>query len=216
MKDTDDTLTPDLLLAGYTQGIFPMAEHQNDPGIFWVDPTYRGVLPLGGFHVSRSLGKHMRRGGYTVSLNRCFDRVVQHCADRDETWINAQISDLYSELHEMGHAHSIEVWAEEDLIGGVYGVSIGAVFFGESMFSRRTNGSKLALAHLNDHLLRCGFRLFDTQFITDHLASLGAVEIPRRDYHILLNDALGRGADIHAMPLDADTYGVWQRMTQTS
>ncbi|MFK7940599.1 MAG: leucyl/phenylalanyl-tRNA--protein transferase [Roseovarius sp.] len=216
MKDYDDTLTPQLLLAGYAQGIFPMAEHHDDPDIFWVDPSDRGVLPLSGFHISRSLGKHMRKGAYRVSLNAGFVDVLQACADRPETWINAQIFDLYTQLHKMGHAHSLEVWSDNDLIGGVYGVTIGAAFFGESMFSRQTNGSKLALAHLCDHLVRCDFRLFDTQFITGHLSTLGAVEISRRDYHVLLGDALNRPADIHAVPLDAAPYEVWQRMTQTS
>jgi leucyl/phenylalanyl-tRNA--protein transferase len=216
MKDADDTLTPELLLAGYAQGIFPMAEHQDDPDIFWVDPSYRGVLPLGGFHVSRSLGKAMRRADYNVTLNRCFADVVRGCADRPETWINSQIFDLYQDLHQIGHAHSLEVWREGNLFGGVYGVSLGAAFFGESMFSRQANGSKLALVHLSDHLERCGFRLFDTQFITDHLSSLGAVEIPRRDYHILLDDALARSADIESVPLATSCYEVWQRMTQTS
>ncbi len=216
MKDFDDTLTPDLLLAGYAQGIFPMAEHRDDPDVFWVDPSNRGILPLGRFHISRSLARRMRRGGYTVTLNNGFADVVQACADRDETWINAKIFDLYKKLHDMGRAHSIEIWHGDVLSGGVYGVTLGGVFFGESMFSHQTDASKLALAHLTDHLLRSGFVLFDTQFITDHLASLGAVEIPRRDYHILLMDALDRPGDILSVPLTQNPQEVLQRMTQTS
>lgn len=216
MIDPAPDVTPQLLLRAYAQGVFPMAESRDDPALYWVDPSDRGILPLDGFHISRSLARRMRRGGYTVSLNRCFDDVVRACADREETWINAQIADLYGQLHAQSHAHSLEVWQREQLIGGVYGVSLGAVFFGESMFSRATDGSKLALAHLVDHLRRCGFRLFDTQFITPHLASLGAVEIPRRAYHALLRPAVLLQTDIMAEPLDNDPQEVLQRMTQTS
>ena len=216
MSDTAQNLTPELLLHGYAQGVFPMAEHREDDDIFWVDPSDRGVLPLGGFHISRSLARKLRQARHHVTLNQCFAEVVAACADREETWINAQISELYGALHQRGNAHSIEVWQGDKLIGGVYGVSLGAAFFGESMFSYATDGSKLALAHLVDHLVRCGFVLFDTQFITDHLTRLGAVEIPRRDYHILLADALTRKADILSPALDPDPQGVLQRMTQTS
>ena len=216
MVDDDPAITPELLLRAYAQGVFPMAEGRDDPRMFWVDPADRGVLPLDGFHISRSLARRMRRGQHSVTLNTCFERVLQDCAARSETWINAQIFDLYGQLHTNGHAHSLEVWSDGTLSGGVYGVAIGATFFGESMFSNSTDGSKLALAHLVDHLRRCGFCLFDTQFITDHLASLGAVEIPRRDYHRLLAQAIRQPGDIHAAALDPDPYSVLQRMTQTS
>lgn len=198
------------------QGVFPMAEHREDTEVFWVDPADRGVIPLDGFHISNSLARRMRRGGYDVTLNRCFGDVVTACADRDETWISAQIFDLYGQLHEIDHAHSLEIWSDSTLVGGVYGVSIGAAFFGESMFSRQTDASKLALAHLVDHLRRCEFKLFDTQFITDHLASLGAIEIPRRDYHVLLNNALEIDSSITGLEIETNTQDVLQRMTQTS
>ncbi len=208
-------LTPEILLHGYAMGIFPMAEHRDDPEIFWVDPRRRGVMPLDGFHLSRSLARAMRRTHFTNSINRDFDAVVAACADRAETWINGEIAALYGALHRAGHAHSFEVWDGEELAGGVYGVTLGRAFFGESMFSRRTNGSKMALAALVDRLNRAGFTLFDTQFLTDHLASLGAVEISRAAYHAQLEDAKSGYADFTA-PALASLQDVVQRMTQTS
>ncbi|MGC1497017.1 MAG: leucyl/phenylalanyl-tRNA--protein transferase [Sulfitobacter sp.] len=208
-------LTPELLLHGYSIGIFPMAEHRDDPDIFWVDPRRRGVMPLDGFHLSRSLAKAMRKTSFTLSINRDFAGVVMGCADRVDTWINAEISQLYSALHHSGHAHSLEVWDGEVLAGGVYGVSLGSAFFGESMFSRRTNASKMALAALVDRLGRAGFTLFDTQFLTEHLASLGAIEISRAAYHSKLYQAkmgFGRFTD----PPETNFQDVMQRMTQTS
>lgn len=209
-------LPPKLLLRAYAAGMFPMAETRDDPEVFWVDPPRRGVLPLGGFHLSRSLARRMRRGGYAVSLDADFAAVLDACADRDETWINAPIRDAYLDLHARGAAHSLEVWEEGALAGGIYGVALGRAFFGESMFSRRTDGSKRALAHLVDHLRRCGFTLFDTQFITDHLARLGAVEIDRAAYRARLAEALSGDADIGAVPLERDPAQVVQRITQTS
>lgn len=208
-------LTPELLLHGYAIGIFPMAEHREDPEIFWVDPERRGVLPLDRFHMSRSLAKAMRRSSFEVRINTDFRGVVAACADRADTWINAEISNLYNILHENAHAHSLEIWDEDALVGGVYGVTLGAAFFGESMFSRRTNASKMALAALVDRLNRAGFVLFDTQFITSHLASLGAVEITRRAYHARLEHALGRQVRFSA-PETLPLQEVVQRMTQTS
>jgi len=195
------SLTAHHLLQAYAAGIFPMAESRDDPGVFWVDPQHRGILPLEGFHISRSLARRMRRGGYSLSLNTTFSGVVDACADRKETWINEEIRELYIALHEIGHAHSFEVWQQGRLAGGVYGVTLGGAFFGESMFSARTDGSKLALAHLVSHLRQCGFVLFDTQFLTPHLARLGAVEIPRAEYRLRLADALGHDADINAHPV---------------
>ena len=208
-------LTPEILLHGYSIGIFPMAEHRDDAEIFWVDPKRRGVLPLEGFHISRSLARRMRRGGYRITVDADFAGVVAGCADRAETWISDALRRHYLTLHAMGHAHSLEVWEGPVLIGGVYGVVLGAAFFGESMFSRRTDASKIALAHLVDRLNRAGFTLFDTQFLTDHLASLGGIEIPRAEYHRRLDAALSRQADFLA-PGPAAAQEVIQRNTQTS
>lgn len=209
-------LPPELLLRAYAAGVFPMAEHRADPEVFWVDPPRRGVLPLEGFHISRSLARRMRRGGYSATLDGDFAGVVEACANRPETWISTPIRDAYLALHARGHAHSLEIWQDGALAGGVYGVTLHAAFFGESMVSPCTDGSKRALAHLVDHLRRCGFTLFDTQFITDHLSRLGAVEISRATYRARLATALGAEADITAQPLDADPAQVVQRMTQTS
>ncbi|NOR31748.1 MAG: leucyl/phenylalanyl-tRNA--protein transferase [Sulfitobacter sp.] len=208
-------LTPDLLLQGYSMGIFPMAEHRDDPDIFWVDPRLRGVFPIDGFHISRSLARAMRRTAFTVSINTAFADVVTGCADRKDTWINAEIFALYRALYDRGTAHSLEVWEGDDLVGGVYGVTLGAAFFGESMFSRRDNASKIALACLIDRLKRGGFTLFDTQFLTPHLASLGAIEITRDAYHTRLEAALELTADFEG-PAPATPHDVIQRMTQIS
>ncbi|ETX14221.1 leucyl/phenylalanyl-tRNA--protein transferase [Roseivivax halodurans JCM 10272] len=211
------SISPDLVLQAYRVGVFPMAEHRNDPEIFWVDPRHRGIIPLDGFHLSRSLARTIRRGRYSVSLDTAFGDVMRACADRNETWINEEIIALYTALHERGHAHSIEIWDTEGrLAGGVYGVALGRAFCGESMFSVMRDGSKIALAWLVDHLRRTGFTLFDTQFITDHLASLGAIEIPRRDYLALLSEALSAEGDFHGTPLAASGQEVVQRITQTS
>ena len=209
------TLSPELLLHAYSIGIFPMAEHRDDPEVFWVDPTLRGIIPLDQFHISRSLARRMRRMPYTISINRDFAGVVDGCADRAETWINADIRDHYLTLHKRGFAHSLEVREGDALVGGVYGVTLGAGFFGESMFSRRTDASKIALAYLVDRLNQTGFTLFDTQFLTAHLASLGAVEIPRARYHELLENAVEQSADFTA-PIRQSAEGVIQRITQTS
>lgn len=208
-------LTPELLLHGYSIGIFPMAEHRDDPEIFWVDPRRRGVMPLNGFHLSRSLIKDMRRTAFTVSINQDFAGVVAGCADRSDTWINDEIASLYNILHTKSHAHSVEIWDNEILVGGVYGVTLGTAFFGESMFSRRTNASKMALAALVDRLKMAEFTLFDTQFLTEHLASLGAVEITRAAYHAQLDVAKSGQADFTAPP-QATLAQVVQRMTQMS
>ncbi|MEM8848856.1 MAG: leucyl/phenylalanyl-tRNA--protein transferase [Pseudomonadota bacterium] len=189
-------ITSELLLMAYASGVFPMAESRDDPDIFWVDPERRGVLPLDSFRLSRSLAKTIRRGRFRITLNADFDGVLEGCADRDETWINPAIAGLYRALHRAGHAHSLEVWDGQILAGGVYGVTLGAAFFGESMFSRRRDASKVALAYQVALLRRRGFVLFDTQFLTDHLASLGAVEIPRVQYHAQLRHALAQPAQL--------------------
>jgi leucyl/phenylalanyl-tRNA--protein transferase len=183
-------LSPDLLLNAYATGIFPMAESRDDPVVHWVDPRHRGIFPLDRFHISRSLSRLIQRWNCIIRTNTAFEAVVDACSARDETWINTQIRDAYLALHQAGHAHSLEVWSEGELAGGVYGVTLGAAFFGESMFSAQTGGSKVALAHLIHRLRAGGFQLFDTQFLTPHLASLGAVEIPRAEYHRRLARAI--------------------------
>ncbi len=208
-------LTPEQLLKGYSVGIFPMAEHRDDPDIFWVDPRLRGVFPIDGFHISRSLARVMRRTRFTVTIDTAFADVVRGCADREDTWINAEIFALNKALYDRGVAHSIEVWDGDELVGGVYGVTLGAAFFGESMFSRRDNASKIALACLIDRLKRGGFKLFDTQFLTPHLASLGAIEITRDSYHQQLEVAQHLTADF-VSPAVASPQEVVQRMTQMS
>lgn len=210
------TVTPDLLLEAYRAGVFPMAEHRDDPDLFWVDPRRRGVFPLDRFHISRSLAKTLRRDAYRVTRNTAFAEVIDACADRSETWINHDIRVLYEELHRRGDAHSLEVWMDDRLVGGVYGVTVGAAFCGESMFSRERDASKIALAWLVDLLRRTGFVLFDTQFLTNHLASLGAVEITRTDYRTQLARALTLSADFNGEPLAASGQDVVQRNTQTS
>ena len=213
---SDRSLTPELLMAAYAAGVFPMAETRDDPEVFWVDPHERGILPLNGFHMSRSLARRMRRGDVHATLDTAFEEILDGCADRDETWINDTIRNLMSDLFTMGHAHAFGVWRDEKLIGGMYGLALGGAFFGESMFSRDTDGSKMALAWAVDHLKRTGFTLFDTQFITPHLSSLGAVEIPRSTYRARLDVALEVPADIHEIPLETDSQAVVQRITQTS
>jgi leucyl/phenylalanyl-tRNA--protein transferase len=190
----DADLTPDLLLRAYASGIFPMAETRESDEVFWVDPRRRGILPLDGFHVSRSLRRRIRKAPFTIRVDADFEGVVAGCADRDETWINDTIFTLYATLHLAGFAHSMEVWEGPDLVGGVYGVALRGAFFGESMFSRRADASKVALAYLVDRLRQGGFALFDTQFVTAHLLSLGAVEIGRAEYHRRLASALERDA----------------------
>ncbi|MEY8099202.1 leucyl/phenylalanyl-tRNA--protein transferase [Falsihalocynthiibacter sp. S25ZX9] len=211
-----DPLTPEILLNGYASGVFPMAESRENPDIFWVDPHRRGVIPLDGFHISRSLARTLRTSSFDIRINSAFSGTVAACADRAETWINAEIFDLYQELHRLGFAHSIEVWDTHTLVGGVYGVTLGGVFFGESMFSHRRDTSKIALAYLVDRLCRCGFTLFDTQFVTPHLLSLGAQEIPRETYRKRLFSALGVDANFYSAGAISSPEDVLQCNTQTS
>lgn len=216
MKDSAPPLTASLLLQAYQVGVFPMSEGRDDPEVFWVDPRMRGVIPLDRFRISRSLARTMRRGHFAVTTDKAFEDVVRGCADRDETWINDTILDLYCQLHQAGSAHSVEVWQNEELVGGVYGVTIGSAFFGESMFSRATDASKVALAYLVDRLRLGGYQLFDTQFITPHLASLGAVEIPRDHYHAMLVEALNKAASFDRPGATPPAQDVIQRNAQTS
>lgn len=216
MRDEAPALTPELLLNAYASGVFPMSESRDDPEVFWVDPRFRGIIPIGGFHISRSLAKRMRRGGFRVSFDTAFEQVVEGCADRDETWISDTIFALYSALYKAGFAHSVEVWEGDTLIGGSYGVALGGAYFGESMFSRRPDASKIALAWLIDRLRLDGFTLFDTQFLTPHLASLGGIEIPRGEYRKRLKAALAEPARFNAEAPIERAYSVIQRSTQTS
>ena len=208
-------LSAELLLSGYARGIFPMAASRDDPELHWFAPRMRGVIPLQNFHISRSLARVIRRETFTISTNRAFGAVIEGCADRDETWINAGLRRLYDELHGAGYAHSLEVWRGADLAGGVFGVTLGGAFFGESMFSRARDASKVALAYTVDRLKSAGFTLFDTQYLTEHLASLGAIEIPRAEYERQLARALTITADFAAGPV-APAQSILQRMTQTS
>ena len=187
-------LDPRLLLQGYATGIFPMADSRDAADLFWVEPRARAILPLEGFHLSRSLRRTIRSGRFQVSRDRCFADVITACADREETWINAEIERAMLTLHAAGHAHSIETWHDGQLVGGLYGVKLGRAFFGESMFSRMTDASKVALAWLVARMKAGGFRLLDCQFMTEHLASLGTVTVPRERYVALLSAALGGGA----------------------
>lgn len=183
-------VTPELLLRAYQAGLFPMAETRDSAKLYWLDPEYRGVLPLNAFHLPRRLARTLRDGTYVSTSDAAFAAVIAGCAEsaegREETWINTDIERLFNALHEMGHAHSVETWADGELVGGLYGVALGGVFFGESMFSRARDASKVALAHLVARLRLGGFLLLDTQFVTNHLAQFGALEIPRDDYKQLL------------------------------
>lgn len=206
-RDDPHIIPPDLLLRAYRAGIFPMADSRDDPDVYWVEPRQRAILPLDGFHLSHSLARTLRRGRFIVTCNRAFDSVIDACAaprpDAADSWISQRIRDSYRELHARGHAHSIEVWQAtpaqpgappaERLVGGLYGVGFGAVFCGESMFSRVSDASKVALAWLVAAMRRAGARLLDCQFMTGHLASLGAVEIPQSQYLGLLEEALRQG-----------------------
>jgi leucyl/phenylalanyl-tRNA--protein transferase len=187
-------ITPEILLRAYAAGLFPMAESADDPEIFWVQPEMRGVIPLDDFHLSKSLAKTIRKRPFDIRFNTNFDQVIAKCGepapDRPSTWINPLILMLYKELHRLGYAHSVEAWEGEELVGGLYGVSLGSAFFGESMFSRRTDASKICLAYLVERLREKGFSLLDTQFTTDHLKTFGAIDVPKRDYEKLLDQAM--------------------------
>ena len=195
-------ITPELIIRAYRAGIFPMAEDAGDENLFWVSPEERGVIPLNGFHLSRSLRKAMRKSGWTIRVDTDWDGIIEGCAtvgeDRHSTWINGTIRAVYGELFRRGVAHTVEVWDGSDLVGGLYGLAIGAAFFGEAMFHRRTDASKMAMAHLVERLNAGGFVLLDTQFLTDHLVSLGGIEISRADYEDQLARATALDADWHA------------------
>ncbi|UJW86287.1 leucyl/phenylalanyl-tRNA--protein transferase [Devosia sp. SL43] len=198
----DIEITPELIIRAYRAGIFPMSEDAEDEDLFWVSPEMRGIIPLDGFRLSTSLRKAIRKSGFTVKVDTDFEAIIDGCAQPDQgretTWINRTIRNVYGELFQRGVAHTVEVWDGAELVGGLYGLAIGGAFFGESMFHRRTNASKMAMAHLVERLNAGGFVLLDTQFVTDHLASLGGVEIPRSDYEERLAAALLVNGDWNA------------------
>lgn len=208
------------LLACYARGVFPMAESRTDPRIFLLEPDERGVIPLDGFHISKSLRKTVRSNVLTITVNRCFETVVRACADpapgREETWINDQILSLYLDMHEAGHAHSVECWKDGTLAGGLYGVSLGAAFFGESMFSRQTDASKVALVHLVARLREGGYTLLDTQFNTEHLKRFGAETIAQETYLERLERAIMVPAEFSRMAESLNGAQLLQSITQTS
>ena len=213
-------ITPELLLKAYAAGVFPMAEDRHDTRLFWVDPDRRGILPLDAFHLSRRLRRTVRSEVYAVTVDTRFADIVAACAasrpGRASTWINDQIIDLYNELHARNHAHSVEAWSEGKLVGGLYGVSLGTAFFGESMFSRARDASKVALVHLVGRLIRGGYTLLDTQFVTEHLMQFGTVEISRSDYRKRLDAALDQFADFSCGGASLSADEVLQSITQTS
>lgn len=213
-------ITPEILLKAYAIGVFPMARGRDDPDLHWIDPHIRGVLPLDDFHLPRRLAKTIRQNRYEVRVDTAFDAVIRGCAEatpaRPGTWINADILALYSRLHGIGHAHSVECWRGRTLAGGLYGVSLGAAFFGESMFTRERDASKVALTHLVMRLRKGGFLMLDTQFVTEHLKRFGAREIPREEYHRLLGQALSRSASFPVELGAEEVAGFLHSMTQTS
>jgi leucyl/phenylalanyl-tRNA--protein transferase len=204
-------ITPEVLLKAYACGIFPMAEAADDPALYWIEPEKRGIIPLDGFHIPARLARTVRTTRFTVAIDRDFDAVIAGCAEpnvgRSRTWINERIRSLYRRLHEHGHCHSVEVYDGDELVGGLYGVSLGAVFFGESMFHRARDASKIALVHLVARLKAGSYRLLDTQFVTDHLATFGAREVPRRQYHKLLDAALAGEGRFDVLPCDHPVSG---------
>jgi leucyl/phenylalanyl-tRNA--protein transferase len=210
-ENTFIEITPEVLLKAYACGIFPMAESADDPALYWIEPDMRGVIPLQGFHLPARLARTVRSTRYTVHIDRDFDAVIEGCAepkqDRARTWINIRIRRIYRSLFDRGHCHTVEVYDDNHLIGGLYGVSLGCAFFGESMFHRVRDASKIALVHLVARLKLGGYRLLDTQYVTEHLRTFGAVEIPKRRYHRLLEEALHGDADFAALSVTRTTSG---------
>jgi leucyl/phenylalanyl-tRNA--protein transferase len=215
-----NALTPEILLRAYAVGLFPMAERRDDSTLYWIDPEKRGILPLNDFHVSRRLRRTVRSGLYEIRCNTAFADVVRACAapgpKRDESWINDEIVSLYSDLHELGRAHCVETWEDGELVGGLYGVALGAAFFGESMFSAARDASKVALVHLVARLRKSGYLLLDTQFVTEHLAQFGVVELPRAGYRQRLSAALDATASFEGELSQSELDAFLQSITQTS
>lgn len=213
-------ITPDLLLQAYRIGVFPMGERRDDPKLYWLDPRRRAVLPLDGFHLPHRLARTVRGGHFTVTADTAFAETVRACAEprpgHPESWINGPIVELYTELHRRGHAHSVECWNDGHLVGGLYGVSVGAAFFGESMFTRQRDASKVALVHLVARLIIGKFRLLDCQFMTEHLRSFGAIEIAREEFRPLLATAIDQPAVFQRDLGAADPCAIVQASTRTS
>ncbi len=224
MATLDDIMieiTPQVLLKAYACGIFPMAESARDSALYWIEPEHRGILPLDRVHVPRSLARTIRRGDFEIKVDNDFAAVIEGCAaprpGRRSTWINQRIRNLYAELFDLGHCHTIEVWRDGKLIGGLYGVHLGRAFFGESMFSLERDASKIALVYLVARLKYGGFTLLDTQFVTDHLARFGTVEVGREDFQKLLEDALADGeGQFSSLSSDMSPSGILQLVSQTS
>ncbi len=213
-------ITPELLLQAYRIGVFPMGERRDDPKLYWLDPRLRAVLPLDGFHLPKRLARTMRQGVFEVTADTAFDEVMRACAEprpgHPESWINEPILALYGDLFSRGHAHSIECRRDGRLVGGLYGVTVGAAFFGESMFSRERDASKVALVHLVARLIKGGFRLLDCQFMTEHLRGFGALEMPREEFRVLLADAVDRTASFQRELGAEDPCSIVQASTRTS
>lgn len=213
-------ITPELLLQAYRIGVFPMGERRDDPKLYWLDPRQRAVLPLDAFHLPHRLARTVRTSRFEVSADTAFAETVRACAEprpgHPESWINEPIIELYTTLHERGHAHSVECRIDGRLVGGLYGVSVGAAFFGESMFSRERDASKVALVHLVARLIKGGFRLLDCQFMTEHLRSFGAVEIPRDNFKLLLAEAIDRPASFQRVLDGEDPCAIVQERTRRS
>ena len=199
-------ITPQVLLKAYSVGVFPMAESADDPSLYWIEPDERGVLPLNNFHISRSLKKSVRHERFEIRIDTAFEQVMKHCAekagDRKDTWINARILRLYGQLHKMGCCHSVESWRDGELVGGLYGLRLGAAFFGESMFARATDASKVALVHLVARLNFGGFKLLDAQFVNEHLRQFGCYKVPKKEYRPVLDAATEADADFFAFTGD--------------
>jgi leucyl/phenylalanyl-tRNA--protein transferase len=210
-ENTIADITPEVLLKAYACGIFPMAESADDPSLYWIEPEQRGIIPLHGFHVPQRLARTIRSGRFEIHVDRDFDAVIEGCAapaaGRNRTWINDRIRALYSKLFENGHCHTVETYEDGVLVGGLYGVRLGCVFFGESMFHTARDASKVALVHLVARLIAGGFTLLDTQFVTDHLQTFGAIEIARGRYHKMLEAALGGNGRWDALPVDRPVPG---------
>ena len=205
-------ITPQVLLKAYAVGVFPMAESADDPALYWVEPDERGLIPLDKFHISHSLKKSVRHAGFEIRIDTAFEQVMRHCAektdDRDETWINERILKLYTQLHKMGCCHSVEAWKDGELVGGLYGLRLGGAFFGESMFSRATDASKVALVHLVARLNAGGFALLDAQFLNSHLQQFGCYTVKKPEYRELLDKALDGDGDFFAFTRDKDAESV--------
>tara|TARA_B100001013_G_scaffold130733_1_gene76327 strand:+ start:421 stop:1068 length:648 start_codon:yes stop_codon:yes gene_type:complete len=213
-------LNEQTILKGYSLGVFPMSESFDDPKIYWINPKKRGIIPIKDFKISKSLKKEIKKNKFKITINKNFNKVITNCAkktkNRPKTWINKKIIDSYSNLHEIGHAHSIEAWFQNKLVGGLYGVSLGSAFFGESMFSTMSNASKICLVYLIANLNKKGFTLLDTQFVNPYLKKLGAIEISRKKYLKILGNSLKKNIDFNKKIPQSSIYEDIQSMTQTS